>query len=207
VLVLFSMPVVADRLWRALQVPPDPVRAEARYDAVVLLGGVVSHGATAVFGQRSYNDNVERLFATFELLRARPELVAILSGGRGWSGDPVVEARVLHDQLKEWGLDEKRLIVEENAKNTRQNATFVAEVARARGFRRLLVITSAFHVPRARACFREVGLDVDLHPVDYRSYRGVGLGAWIPRAEILAASEDALREAAGRLVYWIVGYG
>jgi hypothetical protein len=48
---------------------------------------------------------------------------------------------------------------------------------------------------------------VDLYPVDYRDYAGVGLGAWIPRADILAASEDALHEAAGRLVYWIVGYG
>jgi uncharacterized SAM-binding protein YcdF (DUF218 family) len=161
----------------------------------------------AASGEVSYNDNVERLLVTFDLLRTQRANVAILSGGRGWTDDPIVEAHVLADQLAAWGIERGRLIVEERARNTRENATLVAEITRARGYRKMLMITSAFHVPRALACFRAVGLAVDVYPVDYREYAGHGIGALIPRAEMLAASDKALREAAGRLVYRVMGYG
>ena len=102
-----------------------------------------------------------------------------------------------------------RLIAEPLAVNTRDNAVYAAEIARARGFGRVLVVTSAFHVPRSEACFRAVGLAVDVLPVDYRASRTVtfGTASHLPRAHQLARSSGALRELLGRGIYRVVGFG
>jgi uncharacterized SAM-binding protein YcdF (DUF218 family) len=176
------------------------------YDAAVLLGGVVSHRATASAPLPSYNDNVERLLVTFDLLRTNRVRYAILTGGRAFGDDPIVEARVLADQLVRWGIAEERLLVEAHARNTRENAVFVQRLAAEKGLRSLLVVTSAFHMARSLAAFREVQLPVDSLPVDYRSHTS-GLVTLIPNAESLAESTHTLRELFGQVVYRVVGYG
>ncbi len=61
---------------------------------------------------------------------------------------------------------------------------------------------------RAADCFRAVGLDVDLMPVDYRATSSIhGLSPWLPRAGSLADTSAMLREALGRVVYRTNGYG
>jgi uncharacterized SAM-binding protein YcdF (DUF218 family) len=70
----------------------------------------------------------------------------------------------------------------------------------------VLVVTSAFHMPRAYGCFRAVGLDVDTLPVDFRSYKGPYSSELVPRAEHLAHSTTALREWFGRVIYRVRGF-
>ena len=74
-----------------------------------------------------------------------------------------------------------------------------------RGWRSLLLVTSAAHLPRALDCFRKVGLTPDALPVDYRA-GGARAGGWLPRASALSKSTDVLRELAGRVVYRVAGY-
>jgi uncharacterized SAM-binding protein YcdF (DUF218 family) len=115
---------------------------------------------------------------------------------------------VLASQLEAWGIERSRLFVEDKSRNTRENALFSKQIVDARHLRTLLLVTSALHEPRAVACFREVGLDVDTLPVDYHSYDpSQTSGSFIPRADKLADSVGALRELIGRFVYRIVGYG
>ncbi len=80
-------------------------------------------------------------------------------------------------------------------------------ILHGRGERSLLLVTSAFHLPRAAGCFRRVGLQPDLLPVDFRAPGGTGLmQSLLPRARHLAATSDAIHELFGRLVYRLVGY-
>jgi uncharacterized SAM-binding protein YcdF (DUF218 family) len=109
----------------------------------------------------------------------------------------------MRDQLVSWGIDESRLVVEPKAMNTRQNALFTREIVEQRGYRSLLLITSAFHMLRARECFHAVGLEVDTLPTDFRSRPKLAL---MPRATHLGNSELAIREMLGRVVYRTVGY-
>lgn len=77
------------------------------------------------------------------------------------------EGRMLAKQLALWGMDTSRVIEEDKARNTRENAVYAAEVVRARGFARVLIVTSAYHMPRSIECFNAVGLKVDALAVDY----------------------------------------
>lgn len=95
--------------------------------------------------------------------------------------------------------------MEAASRNTRENAIETARVASARGWRTLLVVTSAAHVPRAMGCFRALGLEPDVLPVDRRVTDGRP-GEWLPRARYLERSTGVLRELAGRVVYRAMGY-
>lgn len=179
------------------------------YDAVILLGGIVDEEVTSRTGGPAYNENVDRLIVTHRLLRDGKAKFAIVSGA---AMDPKLEefgeARVLIRQLRDWGIDEDRLIVEDHARNTRENAVYSERIVREHGFARTLVVTSAFHVPRARECFEAVGLPVDILPVDYRAHESRwSVSDLFPRAGNLSGVTSSLREIFGRFIYRVQGYG
>ncbi len=208
VLVVFSLEPVSNALFHSLESPPQSsVRPGVTYDAAILLGGVGDDRAEATWGQRAFNDNNERLLETFDLLRSGRARYAIVSGGdAAVQRADLIEARVLVEQLVAWGIDRDRLVVEGEARNTRENAVYSAAIVRARGWHDVVIVTSAFHMSRAYGCFRAVGLAVDMSPVDFRSYDGRFRGELIPRADHLQESTAALREWLGRIVYRLRGY-
>ena len=69
--------------------------------------------------------------------------------------------------------------------------------------RRILLVTSAFHMPRAARLFESAGLDVSAFPVDFVGTGGgtPGMLGFLPTAGALAQSQVALREFYGRLYY------
>lgn len=206
VLFVFSTPAVANRLWRSLETGAvDTSRPDVTYDAVVLLGGVGNpYGATPA--EPSWNDNVERLTKTYELLSTGRARVAIVSGGSyGVDGLPT-EAAYLARQLEAWGIAKDRILLEDRARNTRENATFTKALLDAKGLSTVLIITSAFHLPRAVGCFRAAGVTFDALPVDYRMREPSRDPHLLPRGEYLEDSTRALREWLGRLVYRVMGY-
>jgi uncharacterized SAM-binding protein YcdF (DUF218 family) len=208
-LYLFSIDPVSNALWQATEAPPlTSFRGEGGYDAVIVLGGMLDDRSMATFGRASYNDNVDRLLAAHELLRADKVRFALLSGG---DGDPAPgstdEALVLKKQLESWGIEPSRLLVESKSRNTRENAVESAAIWRERGWSRVLLVTSAFHMPRALGCFRALGLEPDTWAVDLRSDQVPrGLVDLLPRTRSLHMSSAALRELAGRLIYRARGY-
>lgn len=206
---LFSLEPVAELMWRGLEEAAPRTYAPGQvYDAVVMLGGVVE-GSSASRGSLQLNDNVERLLTTYDLLRRGRARLAVISGGSILAGeDGPSEAAVVALQLEDWGIEPDRVVVELEARNTRENAVFVERIVRQRGLGRVLVVTSAFHMARALDCFRAVGLEVDALPVDYRTGTGPLSGSWIlPRARALSHSAAALRELSGRFIYRVRGFG
>lgn len=209
--VLASSPPLANAIfWRLEHATTPTFRADVTYDAVVLLGGVVDEEVSAVSGQPSYNDNVERVIMTHRLLRDGKARVAIVSGA---TENPKYaaygESAMLARQLEEWGIAKDRIVIEDRARNTRENALYAQEIARARGFERVLIVTSAFHMVRSAECFAAVGMKVDTLAVDYRGHERAGkrLADWLPRTSALAMTSSATREIFGRLVYRAQGYG
>lgn len=209
-LLLASTEAVSNALlYRLERAEPDTYDPKVTYDAVVLLGGVVDERVTSLTGQPAYNDNVERLIVTHALLRDGKARVAILSGA---AMDPRLtafgDARVLARQLEDWGISRDRILVEDRARNTRENAVFSQAIARDKGYRRVLVVTSAFHMKRSRECFRAVGMDVDTLAADYRAFDAREASpSWLPRAVFLAWTTATVREIAGRYIYRLQGYG
>jgi uncharacterized SAM-binding protein YcdF (DUF218 family) len=204
VFVTLSLPSVANRLWHQLERDAvSTMRPEVTYDVVVLLGGTVSfQGATT--DTVAWGDNVERLTVTFDLLRTGKARTVIVSGGQGSEVLPT-EANYLAHQLQAWGIEQERILIEPDARNTAENALRSKALIEARGFTSVLMVTSAFHMPRAQGCFRAVGLDPDVLPVDYRVRAPEADAHWLPRAGYFDRSAEALRERFGRLTYRLTG--
>ena len=99
----------------------------------------------------------------------------------------------------------ERIIVEARALNTKENASLSKDIITQRGFSSVLMVTSAFHMTRAFACFQAVGLSPDTLPVDFRMREPGEGSSWFPRTRTLNESAEALREWFGRLIYRVTG--
>jgi uncharacterized SAM-binding protein YcdF (DUF218 family) len=209
-LVVISLHPVANALaWSVEHTSTSTYRPDVTYDAVVLLGGMVDEEVGAATNLPSLNDNVERLLVTYQLLHDdRARVVIITSGTVDKKLAAYSETAVLARQLEGWGIARERIILEDRALNTRDNAVYSQQIARERGLERVVIVTSAFHMPRAADCFAAVGMKVDTLAVDYRAHpNAVGqLADWLPRARELASTSGFVRELFGRLVYRVQGY-
>lgn len=209
ILLFFALsPVSNAMLYRLEHASPSTYRSDVTYDAVILLGGLGDERVTAETGQPAYNDNVERLVATHRLLADGRARFAVVSGAAmNASLVDSGEARVLARQLAAWGIEPSRVIVEEQARNTHENAVYSKRIASERGFEKVLMVTSAFHMRRAVECFEAVGMKVDTLAVDYRAHkRMIDSDSFFPRAEALAKSTATLREFFGLYIYRLQGY-
>lgn len=207
VLVAFSSELVADHLQHAVERSArSTFRPDVVYDAVIVLGGMVDAGASRASGQVELTDPADRLVRGFELVRSgRARNVVVSAGLRSPRPGDVPEADQLAAKLASWGVSPAQIVPEAASRNTRENAIEVGRLAAARGWRTLLLVTSAAHVPRAAGCFRAVGLEPDVLPVDFRAGDG-RVQSWMPRAGALLKSTRAIHELAGRLAYRLVGY-
>ena len=204
-LLLASLPAVSNRLWQTLEAGAvSTMQQGVTYDAVVLLGGAVTPQGSLV-NSPAWNDNIERLLEVRRLLVTGRAKVAIVSGGQ-LGGELRTEADYLAEELIALGVPKEQVIIEPKANNTRENATESKRLLEALGAKKVLLVTSAFHVPRAAGCFRAAGVEADMLPVDYR-LRAPELDPHVlPRAEYLGQTSRALREWLGRGVYWLLGY-
>lgn len=110
----------------------------------------------------------------------------VTSGGRRWGEH--VEADVLARALRRWGIPESRIFPELSSLTTAENAIFTAALLARLGAERAIVVTCAWHMPRALACFRAAGV------------RSAPLPAPAPPASLLTSARRTIHEAlSGRL--------
>lgn len=200
-LYLCSNALVANAIVRSLEASAVTTMSETgTYDVVVVLGGLVDVNVTAFAGVTEYTGGVDRFLAGYDLVRrGRAGAILVTSGA--------AEAHALGRQLVEWGIAADRIVIEDQSRNTRDNAIESTRIIRERGWTKVLLVTSALHMPRAAGCFRATGLEFDTLAVDRLAYSpGVTASALEPRAEWLALSTVGIREAAGRVVYGLIGY-
>ncbi len=209
VLVVFSLEPVSNRLERSLEGAESTWRADATYDAVIVLGGMTDiHAHPAEQGETiAFNDGAERLLAGYQLLRTdRARHIVLTGGAPDPSGAAGTEAALAARQLERWGIASERIVLETKSRNTAENAAYTARIVKERGWRTLVLVTSDSHMERAAACFRAKGLEFDTLPVDSRSYDPAKrTGRLLPRAENLWVSTRSIREWVGRLVYRVRG--
>ena len=111
-----------------------------------------------------------RLDAALEVYRQRLAPLVIVSGGTGREGYD--EAAVMAHYLTDHGVPVRAVLVDSGGANTATTAAHVAELARTRQIRSVIVATQYFHVPRTRLSLEAAGLDVagTTHP-DYFEWR------------------------------------
>mgnify|MGYP000932371749 CR=1 FL=1 len=199
-LLVLSVPAVALRLARVLEPAPIVLSEAQTAQAVVILGAGRSLGAHEWGGETVSAHGLVRVRYGAALARELG-LPILLSGGRpgrGRASEAALMQKVLLDELHtpaRW--------LEEQSHNTGQNAQLSAQRLRADGIDRVVLVTSALHMPRAAANFRQQGLQVWPAPTDYQGQVPFAWGQLIPSAQGLALSTAVLREwvARGRDVW------
>jgi len=177
-----------------------------RTAGVVVLGGALEPAwVRAGNGQVALNGAVERMTVPVALLLQHPNLRLLFTGGEGalnTSGEPeAVQARAFFESL---GVPAQRLQFETGSRTTYENAVLTAALPGVDKSRPWLLVTSAWHMPRALATFRAAGWNVTPYPADYRT------GTRTPWTEYsLAVSLErwqlALHEWVGLLAYRAAG--
>ena len=138
---------------------------------VIVLGGAVGHpDSYEAHGQVPLGDSAERMTAPVGLLRQHPKLQLVFSGGEGrLLTTGVTEAALARAFYLEQGVDMSRVQLEGGSRTTRENARQVAKLLGARCQEPWLLVTSAWHMPRAMSEFEAVGCNVTPYPVDFRT--------------------------------------
>jgi uncharacterized SAM-binding protein YcdF (DUF218 family) len=176
-------------------------------DGIIVLGGAVDPDVSAVHGETALNDSAERVTAVAELARSYPAARIVYTGGsvsllRAGAAEADYVARL----FESFGIARDRIILERRARNTAENAAFTREIVQPKPGERWLLVTSGYHMPRSIGCFRKVGFAVEAYPVDWRiEDAGHLLGSLNTLADGLGATDLAIHEWAGLLVYWITG--
>ncbi|GEP09440.1 membrane protein [Methylobacterium gnaphalii] len=175
---------------------------------VIVLGGGLMTAISAERDQLTLNDAGERQLALGDLARRYPQARLVFSGGSAsLTEGAVTEAGTVGRFAGSLGVPRDRLILEERSRNTRENARFTAELVQPKPEERWLLVTSAWHMPRAVGCFRKAGFPVTAYPVDYRTAGSRDVGRFNTFAsDGLLELDLAVKEWIGLVVYRLVGY-
>jgi uncharacterized SAM-binding protein YcdF (DUF218 family) len=171
----------------------------------VVLGGAISPDVSAVHGTAALTDAAERLTSVAELARKYPAARIIYSGGNARLLYPNGnEAEYALRLFESFGIARERLIAEDRSRDTVENALFSKALANPKPGERWLLVTSAYHMPRAIGIFRRAGFPVEAYPVDWRTRGKVDL--MMPFDTLtggLRRTDTAVREWVGLAAYWI----
>ena len=148
------------------------------------------------------NESADRLITTLKLFKLSKAPLVIVTGGA--ANGSISEASLMRDMLELMGIPLEAIILEEKALDTRQNAEFTAMILHDKQVRKILLVTSAYHMRRAKWIFKQtLGLEVEVIPVASDHQRSISvpmLSRWIPSVGDLYRTSFAIKEIVG---YWV----
>jgi uncharacterized SAM-binding protein YcdF (DUF218 family) len=217
---LASMPLISRQLiWGLEERSADLTPAVLpKANAVVVLGGGLRPGLAPRTGVE-VAEGGDRLLMGLRLLRQGKAPLLVASGGRVsfTRGDPAPpEAHWARDLAQELGVPAEQILLNPNSRTTAEEARDIGQLGSRLGWKRVLLVTSAFHMPRSLASFQQrSGLEVVPVACDYQlpsraNYgeptAGSVLKSLLPDAEFLYLSTVALKEHIGLAAYRLKGW-
>jgi uncharacterized SAM-binding protein YcdF (DUF218 family) len=212
IMALSSSGVVSEQLVRSLEWQNLP-RELPTADAIVVLGGCTQ----SKVDPRPWvevMDAGDRVLYAAKLYREGKAPKLILSGGRfEWFGKGPSEAADMAELLIPMGVPATAILQDPTSLNTRENAVNVKQIMAAQGIKKILLVTSAMHMPRSRLIFKKLGIDAIPAPTDFLIVKGEGFQSTqhvilgiLPDADPLRNTTRALKEYVGIVVYWLRGW-
>ena len=176
-----------------------------------MLTGVTNLSKTA-YDRTFFNKGADRITHALQLYRMGKIKKILITGGQGLNPvNPQSEAELLQRFLIMTGMPKADIWIEDQSKNTAQNALFTKDFLEQKGIdsnQEFILITSAFHMYRAKGCFDKVGLKTEIFPTDYYSHDvKYDIPSLIfPDAFSLEYWTKLFKEWIGIVVYKLVGY-
>jgi uncharacterized SAM-binding protein YcdF (DUF218 family) len=211
-----SMPVVAQALTRALEAPYPALIVEATptADAIVVLGGALVGASPPQRPTFGMGPAASRVWHAAALYRAgKAKWIVIAAGGQPEFEGQQIEADAIAEMLAVLGVPDSAMRRETASRNTRENAANSRVILDRLGARRVLLVTSAEHMPRAVRTFQEVWAakggapELVPAPTDVIAPEGghISLFSWFPAVGALERVTKALKEFAGIAVMTMMG--
>lgn len=180
------------------------------YRVAIVMGGFASMNPET--GQMRYEqDRADRLWEAVRLYKTgKVEKILI-------TGDPTSMLRedgsntsgLFLEYMKQIGIPPEAFILEQQARNSRENAVYTAQILQERGIgeKECLLITSATHIKRSLNCFAKAGIHPDYYPVNvYSRPARINHRAFYPQWEAAIMWQELLNEWIGDIAYRIMRY-
>lgn len=179
------------------QPPPVEVNPALQYSCGIVPGGFASPDENA---NGYFNSSADRFIQAVKLYKIGEIKHLLISGGNGKTDDKSFrEAAWIKRELLTFGVPDSIIFIEDKSNNTKENAVnskFILDSASLQP--PYLLITSAFHIPRAVLTFRKAGVAVDPFPCNYTAGMGKStLSDLIPWPSNLLNWNVYLKEAVG----------
>tara|TARA_B100001059_G_scaffold58512_1_gene53799 strand:+ start:2732 stop:3469 length:738 start_codon:yes stop_codon:yes gene_type:complete len=201
-LIILSLPIVSRQLIKFLEqgytlISPNNVDTA---DTVIVLSGMIRTIKQNNEIYYEFSDAVDRVFAGIELLKLNKAQKIILTRGKlPWSlGMP--EGEFLAQFVKSQGINKNQVILTEVVQNTNDEAIAVSKILPKNS--KIILVTSAFHMPRAKTVFENQNLKVIPYAVDFRlGEKKMDVLDFLPQANAFKDSSFYFREIIGRAYY------
>ncbi len=175
---------------------------ESSESAIVLLGGGIYENAPEYGGRDQLRSSAMMRTLYAAEVAKKTGLDVYATGGRPLTEGADPEGSIMRRWLIRFGLPESSVFAENVADNTWENAVYMKTLLAKRGVHRVVLVTSAWHMPRSVWCFKAHGLDVVAAPVDFLTGQShYDLRSYLPHWTVLADSGLALHEYLGLLWY------
>ena len=143
-------------------------------NGIIMLGGGGNREISQHWGQPELGEGGDRYTATLALARQYPEAIIVFTGGSGALRDAlnteISEGDLARKFFHAQGISEQRLIIEKQSRNTAENAKLSLNLVRPKPETHWVLVTSAFHMPRAMLSFKTAGWsNLTAYPVDFRT--------------------------------------
>ena len=202
-LIICSMPIISNKLISYLElnyILKKPSNVESA-DAIVVLGGMVRTIKTGDVLGYEWDEASDRIFAGIDLFKADKASYLMLTDGKlPWSIG-LSEGEHLRNIAIKYGVPKKNILLTKNVENTDQEAKAIKKLLLSDN-PKIILVTSAFHMPRAQLVFEAAGINVIPFPVDFIiGAQKITFMSFIPSASSFAATSFFVREMIGRTYY------
>jgi uncharacterized SAM-binding protein YcdF (DUF218 family) len=177
-------------------------------EGIVVLGGAIDDQVSAARHETVFDEGGERLTEAVILAKRYPQARVVYTGGSAsFTGAVSTEALQARKFMSQMGIAPERVTIEDKSRNTDENARFTAAIVHPQSPQRWIVVTSAFHMPRAMGVFEKAGFHPIAYPVAFRTR-----GRWPEDLRLtfepvrnLRTFEIAVHEWIGLAAYWMGG--
>ena len=177
---------------------------------IIVLGGAIEGRSELGDSAPHLNESGERMIETVRLAGRYPSLPIVFTGGSdaffGRSGSES-EAELARQFFERFNIKPPRLMLEDRSRNTRENAVEAAKLLQPKAGQKWILVTSASHMPRAKALFEAQGFEILAWPVDFKTSGFRGSWRLFPKAsDGLKRMDLAAKEWVGLGAAWMLGY-
>ena len=203
ILIFFSLPIISNKLIFYLEKDYSPKNLSTlnEANAIVVLSGMVKTIKTKNGFHYEFGGAVDRILAGIELFKNNKAPLLILTRGKVPWQIGLPEGEYLKNFSIKHGVPQENILLTENVQNTDQEAKSLRKILKSNNTE-VILVTSAFHMPRAQKVFEAANMKVIPYAVDFkRSTNKITLMDFIPRSESLDNTSMFVREMIGRIYY------